>query len=193
MMKMQPISEKPEHKAVAVPLGEIQREIIQNDRRLEQIRIELSRPAQRNGDDAFAIFLSKEGAHAIDERTELREELGNLEKRQQFLRDALEQGQAQLDRIVGGISLNACRDIVRPVYVESLRKLLKALRQVCDCSAELLRIRDEVESAGYRTDHLPLATFTARVDRWQDEYGSAVQFYRRRVKEDFPELAKETE
>lgn len=183
---MQQINEKPEHRAVAAPLAEIQSELTQKEREAEEIRIELSRPHQTEGEDAFATYLTKEGAFAIDQRSELREKLRDNERRQSFLQSALERGRRTLDTVTGQLSLTACQEI-RPRFVEAIKEQLSGLRQVCKANAKLIALRDELESAGYQSGSLPFAQFTP-VDRWESEYGSTVQFHRQYIKQHFPEI-----
>jgi hypothetical protein len=162
---MQPINENPQYKAVAGPLAEIQSEIVQNERRLEEIRIELSRPRKADLEDSFAVYLTADGAEALDSRIELREEYQRIEERHVFLQSALERGRAELDNVTGQLSLVACKEI-RSCYIAALKKQLSALKQVCDANAELVAIRDELERAGYKSGSLPFAQFSFVGSAW---------------------------
>ena len=184
---MKPINEDPKFSAVAEPLAEIQAELVQKNREVEAIQIELSKPHRTHDDEnAFTTYLTKDGAHAVDQRTELREQFRHIEDRQAFLQSALERGRAELDKVTGQLSLSACKEM-RPRYVDAIKKQLSGLKQVCDANAELVAIRDELEGAGYQGGSLPFAQFTP-VDVWESSYGSAVQFHRQYIKQHFPEI-----
>jgi len=184
--QMKSITENVEFKAVSDPLTAIQTELTEKEREAEEIYIELSRPRQTDGEDAFATYLTKEEAFAIDQRSELREKLRANEHRQAFLRSALKQGQAELDKVIGQLSLAACKE-TRPRCVKALEKQLNGLKQTHDANRELLDIRDELQRAGYQTGSLPFCQFNA-VEVWESPYGSNVQAHRKYIRENYSEV-----
>jgi hypothetical protein len=186
---MKSINEDPKFRVVADPLAEIQAELVQKKQEEEANRVEFSRPGKTQDENAFATYLTKEGAFAIDSKTELREKLRANQDRQAFLESALKQGPVELDKVIGQLSLAACKEM-RPRWVKALEKQLSALKQICDANAELVNLRDELERAGYETGSLPFCQFKA-VEVWESAYGSNVQFHRQYIKQHFPEIDTE--
>jgi hypothetical protein len=89
--------------------------------RLEEIGVELTKPTQRiNGEDAWSLALQGGNAPAeIDAKSSLREEFQLLEGRLKFIREALDTGVLELDRVHGRASLEICKE-VRPQFTKQI-------------------------------------------------------------------------
>jgi hypothetical protein len=124
----------------------------------------------------------------IDTKSSLREDLEILEGQERFLDEAIEGGRKELDRVLSQDSLEACA-AKRPEIVAAVEEQLLALRGVEKANRKLRRIRDGVESDGFRTSSMPLASYDLG-GRWNDRTGGRLVSHCKELAQIFPELAK---
>jgi len=183
------LTDFPDYTRVRTAVDKLRSEQQQIAVRLEEIRVELSKPVRRiGGQDAWSHALEGEDIPMdIDTRSSLREESRLLEGQLRFLEEALSTGTMELDRLHGRCSLEICAQ-VRPLFVKQIHRILAALKELCSANGELETIRSDLERDGVRTDSLPHAIFD--VGAWDgDPYGGSRAFnYRRHVSEQYPEL-----
>ena len=152
--------------------------------------MELTKPTQRiNGEDAWSLALQGGNAPAeIDAKSSLREEFQLLEGRLKFIREALDTGVLELDRVHGRASLEICKE-VRPQFTKQIEKLLGGIRAVCEANEDLETLRSDLERDGVRSGSLPSCTFGIG-GRWCDEFGGRVTDFLRYIADNYPELTR---
>jgi chromosome segregation ATPase len=177
-MKLNPITDIPEFKAVAEPLQNLSREIKQNEEGLETIQAELSRLASKEANTASAwnSYLNAD-ADALSRRDELRRDAAKIEGRQALLKEALSQGRMEVDNTRNRLSRQPWAD-ARPLTITHVRKILAALDEIDRANRALMEIRNAIEEAGYRSGSLPPAGFN--LDR--------AEAYKIYIKQMYPEL-----
>jgi hypothetical protein len=124
----------------------------------------------------------------IDTKSSLREELEILEGQKRFLDEAIEGGRKELDRVLSQESLEACA-AKRPEIVAAVEEQLLALREVEKANRKLRRIRDGIESDGFRTGSLPIASYDLG-GRWNDRCGGRLVSHCKEIAQNYPEVAK---
>ena len=124
----------------------------------------------------------------IDDKSSLREELEILEGQERFLDEAIEGGRKELDRVLSQESIEACA-AKRPEIVAAVKDQLLALRGVEKANRKLRRIRDGVESDGFRTGSMPVASYDLG-GRWNDRCGGRLVSHCKEIAENYPEVAK---
>ena len=105
----------------------------------------------------------------IDTKSSIREELEKLEGRERNIDEAIKGGMSVEDRLLSEESLKACV-AKRPEIVAAVKEQLLALRGVEKANRKLRRIRDGIESDGFRTGSLPIASYDVG-GRWNDRCG----------------------
>jgi hypothetical protein len=160
-----------------------------NDRRSEiQVLLSAKKPKQDIGDE-WDVFKAGGGSEvcACTGETELREEYQYLEEKEKFVTKALKQGRQELDKIHGRCSLKICQ-AHRPLFVDQVRKVLEALKAICQANATLEQLRSDLEANGVRTGSLATGVFELGGD-WNSEFGGRVVGYQRYISDNYPELA----
>jgi hypothetical protein len=134
----------------------------------------------RNIEEQAESLLSGE---TFTDTRELSQQLSELDQAVAVHQRAAELAARQLGTAIAQASVEICAE-ARPLFKAQLRKVLAALKHVCDANGELGRLREEFESQGIQTSSLPPCQFS-RADKWEDPYGSSVQFYREQVKREY--------
>ena len=173
---------------------------------LRSARERLSRPAESESSDdlrrRFAPVLkarslevqrfidpsSRRFGLEIDTKSSLREELEILEGQERLLEEAIEGGRKELDRVLSQESLEACA-AKRPEIIVAVKEQLLALREVEKANRKLRRIRDGIESDGFRTGSLPIASYDLG-GRWNDRCGGRLVSHCKEIAQNYPEVAK---
>src|SRR6266496_2564331 len=139
IMKLKRIADILEFQAVGEPLKNIKTEIIQIERRLEEIHIEYSRQSGEAGSkSAWSSFLNAT-PDAMARRHELRGEAQKLEARKQLLSEAVDEGQQQVDAMIGKLSRQPCVE-ARALSVVWIKKILAALDEINEANRQLSAI-----------------------------------------------------
>jgi hypothetical protein len=191
-MKHRQLTEYPEYVRIRTAVDKLRSEQVQLMQRMNEITAELMKPKRKiDGQEAWDFALEggdNMGSMAIDSKSVLREEYGNCEGELRFIEEALATGTMELDKVHGA----ACREICETVrfdFVGQIRRILTALKQICEANEVLEKLRSDLEAAGVRTDSLPAAVFD-NIGPWDDPhgYGGLVPSYRKYVAEHYPEL-----
>jgi len=173
------------HDAVQRAQLELQR-ITERRAEIQTTLLSMKQPKEEV-DDEWDIFKIGGTAGCCTAETELREEYAALDQREQFVIKALAQGRQELDRVHGRCSLEICQ-AHRPQFVDEIRKILEAVKAICEANRALDTMRSDLEGQGVRTGSLAAANFEIG-GNWNDEYGGRVVGYQRYIAEFYPELA----
>lgn len=90
----------------------------------------------------------------------LRSEQGDLQERESFLREALEQGRTELDKIRGRLSLELCKSY-RSEFAKDAREILNAIKLLCDIEQRSQARREGLTRNGITTGSLPTRCLTS--------------------------------
>jgi hypothetical protein len=177
-MELTNISLNPEFKAVSEPLGNVGREIRENQQRLAEIHNELLRLSADAGESksAWANYLNP-APDAGTKRSDLRGEAEQVEVRLGMLNSALIEGNQQVDIVRNKLSRTPCQQM-RPLIIFQIKKILAGLDQIDQANSMILSIRDSIESAGFKST-LPPAVLSI------EGYGAA---YRSYIEHHYPEV-----
>jgi hypothetical protein len=173
------------HDGVKRAEAELQR-IDERRSEIQETLLGMKRSKQETGDE-WDVFQAG-GGSAIGvstAETELKEEYRDLEEKEKFVTKALKQGRLELGKLHGSYSREICQS-VRPQFVVQIRRILTALKEVCEANEVLGKLRGDLEAAGIRTDSLAAAT--CNIGSFDDPYGSTVSFYRQYIMDQYPEL-----
>lgn len=177
---MKSINEHAEFRAVSDPLHNIEKEIRQNKKGLDEIRVQLSQKDEPVTGNAWGAYLSSEDPNAHVKCEDLRQGAARIEDRQRFLESALNQGRAEVEKIRGRLSMELCKQ-ARSLQIAEIKRVFTALREIADACAKMRAIRDDIEKAGYRSSSLRLGEF--KLD--------GVDGYKKYIREGYPELEHE--
>jgi chromosome segregation ATPase len=145
------ININPEFKAVSEPLGNLGREIRENQQRLAEIHNELLRLSADTADSksAWSNYLNP-APDALTKRSDLRSEAEQVEMRLGMLNGAMIEGNQQVNMVRNRLSRKPCEQ-ARPSVIVQIRKILAALDQITAANAALRSIRAAIEDAGYKS------------------------------------------
>jgi hypothetical protein len=181
----------PGYLRVLAAVQKLRAEKAESSTRIEQILQELSQPREQQIDAAQAWAQALEGRagykYATDNRSELRDELGQLEGRLRFIDQALTIGEVELDKARGQASLEICA-AVRGEWVAAVGRALEHLKGVSEANQALDIMRADLERDGVVTGSLPYSKFDLGGE-WNSPHGGRVVGYQRETAENFPELA----
>lgn len=167
-------------------LGQLQAQkakaTIEHDNKLQQ----LLQP-KVNSRNAWEVALDGGGEFDTDTKTALREDITMLEGRVRFLDEAIESGQVELDKHIGELSVQVCRDEGRPAFDAEIKNLFEGLKAVERANRELRRIRDDLHARGIQTGSLPYAEFDLG-GKWNDPCGGRVVGFQNFIAQNYPEL-----
>jgi hypothetical protein len=188
-MKQKQLSDFPEYARIRQAVDRLRAEEQQIAARQEEIRAELNKPKRQiDGQDAWAFALQNEGEPSFngDTQSSLGEEYQINEGRLRFIAEALATGEQELDKVHGRASLEICSE-VRPQFVVQVRRVLEAIKAICEANRELEMLRSALQAQGVGTGSLPSGTFEIG-GMWNDPYGGRIVGYQRYIAENYPEL-----
>src|SRR4030095_16349092 len=94
---------------------------------------------------------------ALTKRSDLRGEAAQVEVRLGMLNSALVEGNQQVDIVRGKLSRKPCEQ-ARPLIVNQVKKILRALDEIHEANTAIRAGRDAIQDSGYRmTSALPPA------------------------------------
>jgi chromosome segregation ATPase len=177
-MELTSINSNPEFKAVSEPLGNVGREIRENQQRLAEIHNELLRLSADAADSksAWSNYINPT-PDALTKRSDLRSEAERVEARLQMLNSALREGNMQVDMMRGKLSRSPCAR-ARPHVVSEIKKILRALDEIDRANSAIRAVQSTIEEAGYKVT-LPPAVLSI------EGYGAA---YRSYIEHHYPEV-----
>ena len=97
-------------------------------------------------------------------------------------------GMSVEDRLLSQESLKACA-AKRPPVLAAVKRQLLGLREVEKANHDFRRIRDGIESDGFRTGSLPVASYDLG-GQWNDRNGGRLVSHCKDIAENYPEVAK---
>jgi hypothetical protein len=130
----------PGYLRVFAAVQKLRAEKAESSTRIEQILQELSQPREQQIDAAQAWAQALEGRagykYATDNRSELRDELAQLEGRLRFIDKALSVGEVELDKARGQASLEICAAI-RPQWTAEIKVILECQKKISESNQRL--------------------------------------------------------
>ena len=136
--------------------------------------------------EAVKLVDGEETRHVVEADT--RRELNELYHRQQVLHEALGQIDKRLQPLTSEHNKAACLQ-VRPECIKIGGRLLSAVKELCNASAEEKGFYEELRDAGVDsiTSYLPRLVFHGDW-KWDDPNGGGIYYWRKYLAENYPEL-----
>lgn len=187
MKEIKTVSDDPEFVRCNDAIRNCQAELLKVGERSAQVEFELLGIKQTVPTDADNQWNQFKNGGSTDTNScgrvdALRAEQGDLQQRQVFLTEALEQGKMELDRIIGRLSIDVCK-AYRPEFAKDAKEMLSHVKALCDIEQRSQLRRAELERNGVKTGSLPTVLFNIGV--WQDPTGGRIMGYRNWLKENY--------
>ena len=149
--KITTVNDDPQFKEVSDSVTRCQLELLAVTDHHAQIEMEVLgiKETPPSDDDQWSKFKS---GSTIDTRAPsridgLRAKQGDLQQREAFLTEALEQGRIELDKIRGKLSLEICKSY-RSEFAKDAKETLQHLKALSDVTERTRRRRENLEQAG---------------------------------------------